>query len=180
MSFLRFMTIACLAVAFLITFASNLTPIIPLVFLGKSTVPIPLGTLVLGAFSAGLTTSILLRTLMFWQQPRKQRKATATDFSYEPATAANDNWDNSRDQPEINDHDEPPPRRRPERSIAPEPVNSEQFKYVPPSDSVYDANYRVISQPHNNTTVPPVVGSKLPSDSEDWGFDFEDEDAPKA
>jgi hypothetical protein len=179
MSFLRFMTIGCLAIAFLITFASNLTPMLPLVFLGRSTVPIPLGLLVLGAFSAGLATSILLRILMFWQRSSKKRTTTPADFSYEPAADNNNDqdWDNAPDQAEINDR--PSRRRRPERSIAPEPVNPEQFKYVPPSDSVYDANYRVISQPQSNA-VSPIVGSKLPSDSDDWGFDFEDEDAPKA
>ncbi len=173
MFLLRLITIASLAIVVLIIF-SNLTPALPLVFLGKSTVPISLGILVLGAIGAGITTSLVLRLLMFWQQPQQRRPSTAAEFSYEPEP---DRYESSSRQQRDPEYDEPPQRpanRRPAVPASPQP----EFKYVPPNDSVYDANYRVIKQPPASN-IPPEVGSKLRSDSEDWGFDFEDEDEDK-
>jgi hypothetical protein len=176
MSLLRFMTITSLVIVLLITFFSNLTPVLPLVFLGRSTVPIPLGMLVLGAFSTGLTTSLILRLLMFWQQPQKLRATKPEDFSYEPDPPNDRSWETAREQQ--NTAPKPSRRKMPERLVEPEATSTKQFKYVPPADSVYDANYRVISQP-NTPAAPPQVGSKLRSDNEDWGFDFEEEEQPR-
>jgi hypothetical protein len=176
MFLLRLMTIACLAIALLIIFFSNLTPELSLVFLGNSTVPISLGTLVLGAFGWGFAISLILRILMFGQQPRRRSVTEPAEFSHEPSAPTTDDWEKSRPNRDI--IDETPNRKKNKKLAAPEPANPEQFKYVPPTDSVYDANYRVISQPRTRN-APPDVGSKLRSDSEDWGFDFEDEDAPK-
>ncbi len=180
MFLLRLMTIACLAIFLTIIFFSNLTPELSLVFLGKSTVPISLGTLAIGALGLGIATSLILRILMFGQQPRRRSATTPAEFSYEPPTPITDDWEKSRPNRDI--VDETPSRQKNKKLAAPVPENPEQFRYIPPSvnasDSVYDANYRVISQP-STRNAPPEVGSKLRSDSEDWGFDFEDEDAPK-
>ncbi len=172
MFMLQSIAIVCLAIAALILFFSNLTPTLPLVFLGRSTVPIAIGSMVLGAIGSGLVISLILRLLMFGQRPRRQRP-TAAEFSYEPAPGSATDRESSREtgrefEPEI--RDEEPPRRRPQRSMDPD---SE-----PPG--VYDANYRVINQPTKQPSpMHPEVGSKLRSDSEDWGFDFEDEDEPR-
>jgi hypothetical protein len=171
MSLLRFIAIACLAIVGLILFFSNLTPTLPLVFLGRSTVPIAVGTMVLGAIGSGLVISLILRLLMFGQRPRRQTRPAATDFSYEPAPNRETRREFDRDyQPEI--IDEEPARRRPQQAVEPDLDSN------PPRDGVYDANYRVINQP-SPRTMPPEVGSNLRSDSEDWGFDFEDEDEPR-
>ncbi len=172
MFLLRLITIASLAIVLLIIFFSNLTPALPLVFLGKSTVPTSLGILVLGAIGAGITTSLVLRLLMFWQRPRPKRSVEPAEFSYEPPI--DQDWESARRQADNAE----PPRRPNKRSVAPDPSPAAEFNYVPPNDSVYDANYRVINQP-TPRDVKPEVGSKLPSDSEDWGFDFEDEDEDK-
>jgi hypothetical protein len=176
MFLVHLMTIASLVIVLLIIFFSNLTPMLPVVFLGKSTVPIALGALILGALAAGISTSIVLRSLMFWQRPRQRPVVEPAEFSYEPSPPTTSDWETSRPNRDI--VDEPPSRRKPQRLAEPEQPNDPQFQYVPPSDSVYDANYRVISQPSSHNP-PPVVGSKMRSDSEDWGFDFEDEDEPK-
>ena len=164
MFLLRLITIASLAIVLLIIFFSNLTPALPLVFLGKSTVPISLGIVFLGAIGAGIITSLVLRLLMFWQRPK--RSVEPAEFSYEPPI--DQDWESARRQP-----DKAAPPRRPNRSDSP----ATEFDYAPP-DSVYDANYRVINQP-TPREIKPEVGSKLRSDSEDWGFDFEDEDEDK-
>ncbi len=168
----RLIAIACLTIAALILFFSNLAPTLPLVFLGRSTVPIAIGTMLLGAIGSGLIISLTLRLLMFGQRPRRQRPA---EFSYEPApeTATYRESDREFDQeidPEFEPahQDEKPRRRRPiEPDLDPTVL-----------DGVYDASYRVIKQP-TPRNAPPEVGSKLRPDSEDWGFDFEDEDEPR-
>jgi cell division protein FtsN len=175
MFLLRLITIASLAIVLLIIFFSNLTPAIPLVFLGKSTVPISLGTLVLGAIGIGLATSLVLRLLIFWQRPPQRRPKPAAEFSYEPAP---DQYESSSRQQQEPEYDDEPPQRSANRRPAVPASSQPEFKYEPPNDSVYDANYRVINQP-TPRDIKPEVGSKLPSDSDDWGFDFEDEDEDK-
>jgi hypothetical protein len=175
MFLLRLIAIASLAIVLLIIFFSNLTPAIPLVFLGKSTVPISLGTLVLGAIGIGITTSLVLRLLMFWQRPPQRRPNAAAEFSYEPEP---DRYESSSRQQQDPEYDDEPPQRPANRRPAVPASSQPEFKYEPPNDSVYDANYRVINPP-TPRDIKPEVGSKLPSDSEDWGFDFEDEDEDK-
>lgn len=177
MSFLQLMAIALALIVVLTIFFSNLAPALPLVFLGRSTVPIPIGLLFLGALSAGLITSLVVRLLMFWQRSAKSKKRPEepVEFSYRPEPPPPDDWTTAR--PEQNIAPDRPRHDLPERFRAPEQFTPPKYDRPPVSDYVYDADYRVISQPDPNSA--PVVGSRLSPDSEDWGFDFDEEDEPR-
>lgn len=174
MPFPQLLAIALALIVVLITYISNLVPLVPLVFLGQSTIPISLGLLFWAAVAAGLLTSAIVRLLLAWQQPvRRQPPAAPAQFSYPPTPDPDDDWIADQPEPE-------PPERFPAAApfvpdrLPPEPSDSE-----PPSDYVYDADYRVISPPPTSGSGAPVVGSKLSPESEDWGFDFDDEEQPK-
>ena len=160
MSLFRFMSIAVVAIAIAVVVVSNLTDAFQLVFWTARTVSIPLGLLALGAGSIGILASVLLRLLA--SRPRREPKA-----------------DRRAAQPEFESEPEEPfrPVDRPLRE--PEPAEPEEYRSPVVSKDkalVYDANYRVISAPKNPVTPKPQVNSKLKSDAEDWGFDFEEDD----
>jgi hypothetical protein len=160
MSLFRFMSMAVAAIALAVLVVSNLNTTYPLVFLTFRTIPIPLGWLALGAFGLGVIASLLLRLLRTGaRSPIKPKKS---DFS-----AATD-----------------PVLERPRPYQVPsEPEYEPEPEFYPPVDeprenrprsSVYEANYRVIKPPPN--APQPKADSNLKPDSEDWGFDFDEND----
>jgi uncharacterized integral membrane protein len=157
MSLFRFMSMAVAAIALAVLVVSNLNTTYPLVFLTFRTIPIPLGWLALGAFSIGVIASLLLRLLRTGARSPKV-KPEKSDFS-----VATD-----------------PVLERPRTQRVPaEPEYEPEFyadepRETRPRPSVYEANYRVIKPPPN--APQPKADSNLKPDSEDWGFDFDEND----
>jgi len=197
----------------------NWSPIIPLVFLGMRTQPLPLAMWILFSTTAGAVTSLLIASLFkfstyFAGQQRKTPlkspatyKSTAnrtpreestprkeappsTNREAEPRTSkALDDWETDSSTNDDWDFDEkstPSPQNTPvrdsntyERQQEPtagsksgsvysysyqEPKNSGVGK----TESVYDADYRVIVPPYQPSTTKD-------SEDDDWGF-FDDDD----
>lgn len=193
----------------------NWAPVLPLVFLGVATPPLPLAVWILFSLGAGASTSLAIASLLqvanYFTQPKSssqrqvqppprpqsppQQPYTATS-STPPKTAppppvddwqesTNDDWDFEEDADE---KPQSPPVDNVQDSRNYE-VNSEpksgsrtgsvySYSYREPSDSgvgrtesVYDADYRVLTPPYREP-------EKVQEQEEDWGFDdeFEDED----
>jgi hypothetical protein len=176
MIFARFMAIVFLVIAIIILVVSNPLPALNLVFLGGRTVAIPVGLLCLGALGSGLAAALTIRTLLLsyvasrvktLKAKNKAKDLPSPEFAYQPPLdeAPEDQEEYPRDRLE-NYADRPRPNLAAER----EPVDAEP-------NVVRDANYRVISPPKNTPATPkPQVDSTLKADSEDWGFDFDEEE----
>jgi uncharacterized integral membrane protein len=155
MSLFRFMSMAVAAIALAILVVSNLNTTYPLVFLTFRTIPIPLGWLALGAFSIGVIASLLLRLLRTGaRSPKVKKEKSDSAFVTDPVL------------------------ERPRTNQSPvEPEYEPEFYADEPREtrpSVYEANYRVIKPPPN--APQPKADSNLKPDSEDWGFDFDEND----
>lgn len=168
----------------------NLTPAVPLVFLGMRSQPLPLALLVLSSTAAGALTSVLMNNLV---------KLATLAVIRSPTTPS------TRPQSKTNSRAEPPPRRNTESPRSPsEPdqvddwqtnrnlddwssttqsqtkssfASNSEYSYgyqnpentsVGKTESVYDADYRVIIPPY---TPPPETSVKSDDDDDDdWGF----------
>lgn len=174
MIFVRFMAIVLLIIACAILAFSNPLPTMQLAFLGRQTVPIPLGLLGLAALGSGLAAGLGLRAALWSyaasrsaQKSDKKRRIDQPEpeFAYQPPQQLEE--ETIQDQPpdRFDNYSRPAPR-----SVA-EPE--------PNKNIVHDANYRVISPPQNTPNNPaarPQVDSTLKPDNQDWGFDFDDEE----
>ncbi|AFZ25935.1 hypothetical protein Cylst_3817 [Cylindrospermum stagnale PCC 7417] len=196
--------------------AQNWSPVLPLVFLGMRTQPLPLALWILFSTAAGAFTSILITTLfklsnLFAGQPDKtppksaptsprhsadRRKeptpspasppppsgktkhSTSQEFDDWETPNQNDDWD-FEEQPEQAPTDIAEERQRAPKSSS-QSGSVYSYSYQEPkntavgkTESVYDADYRVIIPPYQ----PPTTNQ---ADNDDWDFfdddDFEDED----
>lgn len=126
---------------------SNLSPVVPLVFLGSTTVALPLATWIGIAIAAGAGTSFFLQLLSYLSRGYSPRRVEAVE------------------QP-----NEVPPRRRtferePEETPEPEPEPEPETRYTPPPP------------PPPATPPPPRQSSNTldweERVSEDWEFEEE-------
>ena len=188
---------------------------LPLVFLGKQTLVLPLSVWVLGAIAAGALTTLLLTALFQLSNTlaakRLQARVASASRLETEAAASRSSWDNSSDRSTSSQtsytsstadrfsdesgfgtEEEADPvdhtsyasgyeRDRTSYEVPQEPTSSYRsgssysYSYKEPntsgvgkSESVYDADYRVI--------IPPPQALEEPED--DYGFedeDFEDE-----
>jgi hypothetical protein len=205
--------------------AQNWSPVLPLVFLGIRTQPLPLAMWILFSTTAGAVTSVFISSLFnlstyFARQQRPTRlKSPATSPrnkqtrreevfspppSVSPTTAsttesrssdAADDWDtnNSTDDDwdfeeksnvapnpsseNIQDRDQSYERQQKPKSAS-QSGSVYSYSYRQPknsgvgkTESVYDADYRVIIPPYQ----PPTTTNQK-NDDDDWGF-FDDEDS---
>lgn len=206
----------------------NWSPVLPLVFLGTRTLPLPLAMWIVFSTAAGVFTSLLITILLNipidfgGQEEERQRpfKSTATSprgkaaFREEPfskpsrATGATgktdsatsnrfDDWDTNDSRTDDWDFDSAPPEPRTsgpqttyERQQEPQSSSKSgsvySYNYRDPkntavgkTESVYDADYRVIRPPLQQ---PTTNQDENQPDDDDWKFfeddDLEDEDDP--
>lgn len=201
----------------------NWSPVLPLVFLGMRTQPLPLAMWILFSTAAGASTSVLITVLFklsnyFGRQrqtpfrsrassPRAaNRRVEQTNPPYTPPPPASktkdadreefDDWEtNSNADDDWNFDEKPKQAANPNLKTEPfrdsqtyerqqEPQSSSQsgsvysYSYRQPkntavgkTESVYDADYRVIIPPYQ----PPTNNQTDNADDDDWSF-FEDDD----
>ncbi len=189
----------------------NLSPVLPLVFLGVGTKPLPLALWILLSVVAGAFTSVSISALMklpnllprqspvspftkTTTQPRPQtsrREDPTSGFRSSSSSASKtddapnpefDDWETNSTDDDWNFEDKPKtaPNSKNYESQKP-PTSSSQsgsvysYGYREPkntavgkTESVYDADYRVIVPPYK----PPTTNQ---TDEDDWDF-FEDDD----
>jgi hypothetical protein len=201
----------------------NLSPALPLVFLGMRSRPLPLAVLILFSTAAGAGTSLLITSLFrlsnyFGGQPRQappkssttSRRTTAKanrqeEFTPPPSSkaanqtnyAANEEFDDWETNSADDDWDvEEKPQEATKAQSQPDsfsdsstyerpqkPKSGTQsgstysYSYREPkntaagkTESVYDADYRVIIPPYQ-----PPTKDTTNDDEDDWGF-FDDEE----
>lgn len=201
--------------------AQNLSPALPLVFLGAKTQPFPLAIWLLFSTVAGATTSLIVNSLFgfagYFTQPKQKYQASsrATDRKETPRrTQTNQNTQyKSTVTEQQNDWDldgasedwdfeerarKSPNQEKQDRRVSDEETYSSgqatnsskadtSYSYssrepkdsgVGKTESVYDADYRVIVPPFNPDsqssqpeTSPPKKQSR---DDDDWSFFDED------
>lgn len=203
--------------------AQNWSPMLPLVFLGMRTQPLPLAIWLLFSVTAGALTSVFISTVFQIsgyfvgqkRQPRVQAKAssrrTNTTQRAEPtpgptspppsaskqnytASEAFDDWNTDGSENDDWDFEQQPQKATTPKQQTPDTPGSQTYErqqepqsssrsgsvysynYREPkntavgkTESIYDADYRVIIPPYQ----PPTEN---PSDDDDWGFFEDDED----
>ncbi|MBD2385611.1 LapA family protein [Cylindrospermum sp. FACHB-282] len=191
--------------------AQNWSPVLPLVFLGMGSQPLPLALWILFSTAAGAFTSILITTLfklsdLFVGQPQKNPSPSApasprssanrtkepTPYSASPPSPSGkteytsgqkfDDWETSNQDDDWDfeeQAEQAPTGKTYEREQTPKSSSKSgsvySYSYQEPkntavgkTESVYDADYRVIIPPYQ----PPTTNQ---ADEDDWDF-FEDED----
>jgi uncharacterized integral membrane protein len=178
----------------IIFLVQNLSPSLPLVFLGMRSKQLPLGLWILFSLTAGIITSLVITTLLkfttFTNIQASQNKSTPTrQPSVKNARTSNnftpsvneddddfDDWENSDDDEEWDIRDN---YRTSSKTSRDQPRSSSVYSYssqspentaVGKTEIIYDANYRVI--------IPPVeerINDINNQDEDDWSF-FEDDE----
>lgn len=227
--FLLLLVLGCLTLLLL----QNWSPVIPLVFLGGKTLPLPLAVWILFSVVAGAMTSVFITTCFNLSnyfapsKPRRQEKKVdspprsspprsspqsseanyTTASTTQPKTestpndnldewesdSSNDDWNFEEDidrtqksatQDTVRDNTTYEANTQPNDSYR---SSSYSYSYREPSnsgvgktESIYDADYRVLTPPYQQTKVTEnkVTENKDDWGDEDWGFgddDFEDE-----
>jgi len=206
--------------------AQNWSPVLPLVFLGIRTQPLPLAMWILFSTTAGAVTSVFISSLFnlssyFARQQRPTRlkspptsgnakqtrreEAFSRPVSAEPRASTTesrssdvaDDWDTNNstdDNWDFEDKSSVAPNTSPDTSVRGQSYERQQqpkttsesgsvysYSYRQPknsgvgkTESVYDADYRVIIPPYQ----PPTTTNQK-NDDDDWGFfdeDSEDDD----
>jgi hypothetical protein len=208
MSIIRLILLVVVLGGLTLLLVQNLSPALPLVFLGMRTKPLPLSLWILFSVGSGGLTSLLISSLFkftnyFSSQPSTGTfKSTTTTSrvpkpsrdetippsgsSREPVSKTTytsnddfDDWETDDSQADNWDFDE---QRQTRKSPAsPERQSDSVYSYssqapqntgVGKTESVYDADYRVIIPPYQPDTTNQ-------SDDDDWNFleddDFEDD-----
>ena len=199
----------------------NWSPVLPLVFLGMKTQPLPLVVWILISLTAGAFTSLLLTALFklsnYFAQPNPRKRSNfvakdsnaqpnAADYTTDSRSASNtrstssdafDDWDSdstnedddwdfedeadqtqkSSSQDDIKDSTTYEVKQESKSSYQSGSVYSYSYQEpknsgVGKTESVYDAEYRVITPPYRQTNTA--------KEDDDWGFeddfDFDDSD----
>ncbi|MDJ0735349.1 MAG: LapA family protein [Nostocaceae cyanobacterium] len=234
MSITRLIIFGLILVGLMFLLVQNLSPVLPVFFLGMQTKALPLGLWILCSTAAGAVTSLLITSLfklsnLFIEEPQPTRERsrftsrrnqqipsqeTTTRRPSSPPPKSDrdfrdnpleDDWDTYRgtdddwgfeDTPESTTTAQKTQTQT--RTQVQEPKNYEgqqepkssyksgsSYSYsisepensgVGKSESIYDADYRVIIPPYRPPASPQVESN----DDEDWGiFDDEDEDERK-
>ena len=207
MDIARLIILLTVVLGLILLLVQNLSPSLPIVFVGMRTLPLPLALWILLSITAGIFTSLIITSLLKFatslslqeQQPIPKSIPTPprvrqnTPPPKSPPPPVNqvddefDDWDTNRHQDDWNDEEnsasveETSPSQQSSRSrsssvysySSQEPKNTAVGK----TESVYDADYRVIIPPSQKS------GKNQATDDDDWDFfeddDFEDDDENK-
>ena len=188
----------------------NWSPVLPLVFLGVTTQPLPLALWILMSVGAGAFTSLVVTGLFnlsgyFARLPRDRRKVVdsktqpsgsrqtvksqkqpATDSTpsdttddWDSNSSDDDDWDFEEDEGKSQNSSSQKEVKSTNYEVSTEPQSSNRsgsvysYNYrssnsgVGKTESVYDANYRIIT--------PPSQQTNKTKDDDDWGFEDEDD-----
>ncbi len=240
MTIIRLILLVAVLGGLTLLLVQNLSPAIPLVFLGLQTQPVPLAIWMLLGAAAGACTSLSISSLVQLSSRdfRQQRQTTSYEpkdsfrankrtprekESYQrnptppPASTAqpseefentydddwdldrnvNDDWDfeerqyqetdspspytKIQDDRDYEDFEEPSYDR--ESADSSYSYNKRELKNsgIGKTESIYDADYRVIVPPHNpSTTSKTNPNSDNKENDQDWGFLDEDFDSDKS
>ena len=199
MAVIRLIILVTAMLGLIIILVQNLSPSLPLMFLGMGTQALPLALWILLSITAGIFTSLIITKLLKFttdlnlqaQQPipksiptsPRVRENTPPPKSPSPTvTQADDefdDWDTNRNQDDWDDSETSESAQA--TSTSPQTSNSRAssvYSYssqspkntaVGKTESVYDADYRVIIPPYQES------GKNQVTDDDDWDF-FEDDD----
>jgi hypothetical protein len=209
MAVIRLILLVSLLGGLTLLLVQNFSPVLPLVFLGMRTLPLPLALLILFSTAAGAFTSLLMTTLLrlsnlfAGQQktpipspsPRRQttpsQEPTTSRPSQPPSASKTekttsstfDDWDNNGEDDDWDIEEQSQTagsgkvyerQQTPKSGSQSGSVYSYNYKEpkntaVGKTESVYDADYRVIIPPYQ----PPKTNQ---TEDDDWDF-FNDDDA---
>jgi hypothetical protein len=225
MDFIRLILLVAVLGGLTLLLVQNWSPVLPLVFLGIRTQPLPLAMWILFSTAAGAFTSVFISSLFnlstyFTQQqrptrlkspptsppPKQTRKeevfsrpvspppqASTTESrssdvadDWDTNNSTDDDWDfeerseeartRSSEDTQVRDSQSYERQQEPKTGSQSGSVYSYSYRQpknsgVGKTESVYDADYRVIIPPYQ----PPTTTNQK-NDDDDWGF-FEDDDS---
>ena len=197
MAVIRLIILVTAIMGLVIILVQNLSPSLPLMFLGMRSQALPLALWILLSITAGIFTSLIITRLLKFatdlnllaQQPipksiptppRVRQNTPPPKSPSPPVSQADDefdDWDTNRNQDDWDDDSQS------EEEISPNQQSSNSrpssvYSYssqspkntaVGKTESVYDADYRVIIPPYQESDKNPAT------DDDDWDF-FEDDD----
>ncbi|MTJ11289.1 LapA family protein [Anabaena sp. UHCC 0187] len=201
MAVIRLIILGTAMVGLIIILVQNLSPSLPLVFVGMRTQALPLALWILLSITAGIFTSLIItRVLKFATglnlqaqppipkpipTPPRVRQNTPPPQSPPPPVSQFDDqfddWDTNRNQDDWDDREDSQPIEETSPGQQSSPGNSRSSSFysyssqepkntaVGKTESVYDADYRVIIPPYQES------GKNQATDDDDWDF-FEDDD----
>ena len=201
MAVIRLIILVTAMVGLIIILVQNLSPSLPLVFLGMRTQALPLALWILLSITTGIFTSLIISRLLKFatdsslqeQQPihksiptpPRVTKNTPPSGSPPPPVSQFDDefddWDTNRDQDDwdYGENLQPAPKTsESQQSSQGNSRSSSVYSYssqepkntaVGKTESVYDADYRVIIPPYQESSKNQVT------DDDDWDF-FEDDE----
>jgi hypothetical protein len=199
MAAIRLIILVTAMLGLIIILVQNLSPSLPLVFLGMRSQALPLALWILLSITAGIFTALIIIKLLKFatdlnlqaQQPiprsiptspRVRQNTPPPKNPSPPVSQADDefdDWDTNRNQDDWDDGEDSQPEQK--TSASPQSSNSRPssvYSYssqspkntaVGKTESVYDADYRVIIPPYQESEKNQVT------DDDDWDF-FEDDD----
>jgi hypothetical protein len=203
MAVIRLIILVTAMLGLIIILVQNLSPSLPLMFLGMRTQALPLALWILLSITAGIFTSLIITSLLKFasylslqeQQlipksiPTSPRVRQNTPPPKSPPPPINqvddefDDWDTNRHQDDWNDEENSESEETSPNQQSSSSRRSSVYSYssqepkntaVGKTESVYDADYRVIIPPS------PKSGKNQATDDDDWDFfeddDFEDDD----
>jgi hypothetical protein len=196
MAVIRLIILVTATLGLIILLVQNLSPSLPLVFLGMQTQSLPLALWILFSIIAGIITSVIIISLMKFttylnlqEQPIPVSKSIPTSSRVKPNTPPPtsppppvsqfddefDDWETNRNEDNWNDEDNlesvpeaSPPGTRPS-SVYSYSSQSPKNTAVGKTETIYDADYRVIIPPYEKPSQNKAT------DDDDWDF-FEDDE----
>lgn len=196
MAVIRLIILVTATLGLIILLVQNLSPSLPLVFLGMWTQSLPLALWILFSIIAGMITSVIIISLMRFttylnlqEQPIPASKSIPTSSRVKPNTPPStsppppvsqfddefDDWETNRNEDNWNDEDNlesvpeaSPPGSRPS-SVYSYSSQSPKNTAVGKTETIYDADYRVIIPPYEEPNQNKAT------DDDDWDF-FEDDE----
>ena len=193
MAVIRLIILVAAILGLIIILAQNLSPLLSLVFLGMRSQSLPLGLWILLSIIAGIFTSLIITRLLklatdlnLQQQPTPKsiptpprvRPYTPPSQSPPPPVSQfhdQDDWNTNQNQDDLDDGDNyqsvPETSQNNSRTSSVYSYSSQAPKNtaVGKTESIYDADYRVIVPPYQESSKNQVT------DDDDWDF-FEDDD----
>jgi uncharacterized integral membrane protein len=196
MAVIRLIILVTAPLGLIILLVQNLSPSLPLVFLGMRTQSLPLALWILFSIITGMITSVIIISLMKFttylnlqEQPIPVSKSIPRSSRVKPNTPPPtsppppvsqfddefDDWETNRNEDNWNDEDNlesvpeaSPPGTRPS-SVYSYSSQSPKNTAVGKTETIYDADYRVIIPPYE------APSQNKATDDDDWDF-FEDDE----
>ena len=196
MAVIRLIILVIATLGLIILLVQNLSPSLPLVFLGMRTQSLPLALWILFSIIAGMITSVIIISLMKFttylnlqEQPIPVSKSIPTSSRVKPNTPPPtnppppvsqfddefDDWETNGNEDNWNDEDNlesapeaSQPGTRPS-SVYSYSSQSPKNTAVGKTETIYDADYRVIIPPYE------APSQNKATDDDDWDF-FEDDE----